>query len=417
MRLVPSLLILVAVSAPGVHAQAPSAETPGADLTIYLVTIGPGTAAWERFGHNAIGVRDERRGTDRIYNYGLFSFAQEGFLVRFLRGRMEYWMAGFDAAPHLRSYMAAGRSLAIQVLDLAPQQRRELADFLEWNERPENRFYRYHYYWDNCSTRVRDALDRALGGALRDVTTSVNEGSTFRYHTRRALAVDPLLYAGIMLGLGSPTDRSLSQWEEMFLPEKVQEYIREVTVTSPDGAARPLVISEQTVFEGSAEPIPDAAPRRLHIHFAIGLLIAAVILVLAWRSAQSTWARRAFLGLGVTWTLLVGALGAAIAGLWALTDHDTSYWNENLFVVNPLWLVAAVALVVLWWRGGQAHQTAHRLVTALAALGTAGFFLQILPGLDQVNGDVYALCLPAALALSAGLWISSAPARSKVASA
>ena len=98
----------------------------------------------------------------------MFSFEEPGFLRRFVRGEMDYWMEGFDSERLLRAYAAADRSIWVQELDLTPEQMGALYEFEEWNERPENRFYRYDYYRDNCSTRVRDAIDRVLGGRLRE---------------------------------------------------------------------------------------------------------------------------------------------------------------------------------------------------------------------------------------------------------
>lgn len=406
------MLLLLGDSAPvAAQRQDATSETPGSELTAYLVTIGPGRAVWERFGHNAIGVRDTKRGTDRVYNYGLFSFEQEGFLVRFLRGHMLYWTAGFDATPHLRSYMAADRSVWIQVLNLTPTQKLELARFLEWNALPENRFYRYDYYRDNCSTRIRDALDRVLGGALRDQTARVQTSTTYREYTRRALAIDPLLYAGIMLGLGSPTDRPITRWEEMFLPEKVQEYVRGVTVPGPDGAARPLVVSEDTLFIGGSEPLQPTPPNRLPIFLALGSVLGVLAAALARSSRTSLWAQRTFMAFAAVWAFVVGILGLVIAALWGLTEHVTSYGNENLFAVNPLWLLLAVAVAASLWSGPRTRQVTIALAVVCGGLSVAGFVLQILPGLDQVNGAVYAMFLPPNVATAGGMVWTAGRAR------
>ena len=150
--------------------------------------MGVGTRVWERFGHNAILVDDRQRGTRTAYNYGLFDFRQEDFLLRFIQGRMWYWMQGLDADAMVRSYVRDNRSVWVQELDLSPEERLALRDFLVWNERPENRHYRYDYYRDNCSTRVRDALDRVLNGRLRARTDSVATGTTYRFHTKRLTA-------------------------------------------------------------------------------------------------------------------------------------------------------------------------------------------------------------------------------------
>jgi len=163
------LLLLTLLPATGA-AQQTAAPSDGSTLSIALVTMGPGERVWERFGHNALWVRDSVTGFDRVYNYGMFSFQQEGYVGRFLQGRLLYWMKGFESAPHFAAYVAADRSLWVQELNLTPEQRAELADFLAWNDTPENRFYRYDYYLDNCSTRIRDAIDRVLGGRIREAT-------------------------------------------------------------------------------------------------------------------------------------------------------------------------------------------------------------------------------------------------------
>jgi hypothetical protein len=401
---------MLAVSSPAdSQAQVPETTVPGSELTVYLVTVGPGSAVWERFGHNAIGIRDAKRGTDRVYNYGLFSFEQGGFLTRFLRGHMVYWVAGFNAAAHLRQYMAANRSLWVQELNLMPAQRLALRDFLEWNVLPENRFYAYDYYLDNCSTRVRDALDRVLGGAIQAQTAYHESDTSFRYHTRRVFANDPLLYTGIMLGLGAPADRPISRWEEMFLPEKVQEYLRSVEVEGPDGEPRPLVASERSVFVSGAEPIAPVAPRWLAGYLGLGLAAGAALVLLGQRSAASRWLRRGFFGLGAVWTLAVGVLGIILAGLWALTDHRTSFCNENLFLLNPLALVVAVGMAMSAWKDGCPSRGTSVLAFAVAVLSVVGFAVQALPALDQVNGEVYALVLPPNVAVVVGVLLGREP--------
>ena len=157
---------IVALSVAATPARAQVAPADSQALTVWLMTMGPGDAVWERFGHNAIRIRDERSGDDRVYNWGMFSLDQSGFVLRFLRGRMRYWMASEDAALTVDAYRSHNRSVTIQELALTGMQKLALLAFVQRNELPENRFYDYDYFLDNCSTRVRDALDVALGGVL-----------------------------------------------------------------------------------------------------------------------------------------------------------------------------------------------------------------------------------------------------------
>ena len=225
------LFLLVIVSPTATVAQTgDNRDSDSSEISVYLVTVGPGAQVWERFGHNAIWISDDAGGFNRAYNYGLFSFEQEGFVSKFLQGRMEYWMRGFDTDPHLQGYVSYNRSVWIQELNLTRQQAIELRDFLAWNELPENRFYRYHYYHDNCSTRIRDAIDRVIGGAIQLQTESEFPGSTLRFHSLRLVSNDVWTYTGLLLGLGQPVDEPLSAWDEMFLPLKLREHLRNVVV-------------------------------------------------------------------------------------------------------------------------------------------------------------------------------------------
>ena len=305
------------------------------------MTMGVGPEVWERFGHNFIGIRDTRAGTDRVYNYGVFSFRQQNFLLHFIQGRMTYWMEGADGELMRQAYRRANRSIWIQELNLTPAQRAALRDFLEWNEREENKYYRYDYYRDNCSTRVRDALDRVLGGAIQRQTGSAPAGTTYRWQTLRLTANNLAIWTGLLVAEGQPVDHPLSVWEEMFLPLALRERIRTVTVPGPGGTDVPLVASEQTVFD-SGVPVPARPPRWLPGFLAAGLLLGGALVALA--RASRPVGQRLFVVLGTLWGLAAGLAGVVISGLWLLTDHAITARNENLLQISPLLLVLGAVL-------------------------------------------------------------------------
>ena len=376
--------------------------SPPESLTVYLMTMGPGKAVWERFGHNAIWIHDPVQGTDKTYNYGLFDLRQENFLVRFLQGRMWYWMQGSSAQSYVEQYRRDNRSVWIQELEMPPKARRELQEFLEWNERPENRFYHYDYYRDNCSTRVRDALDRALGGRIRQETADLATGRTYRFHTRRLTANDPFIYTGLLLALGQPVDRPISAWDEMFLPLALREHLRRISVAGSDGHPTPLVRAERTLFESSATPPPDRPPFWLPIYLGIGLVLGSAIFALGARAHRSRRARSGLIVLSGAWALVVGVVGLLLAGLWGLTDHTAAYDNENLLQANLL------ALGLLWLvpKAGRGALTDRRvnLAAVVAGVSVLGLILKLIPAFYQVNGEIIALTLPIHLGVAAGVW-------------
>ena len=384
-----------ATQASGHPAIRPSGH-PGEALTISLVTMGVGVRVWERFGHNAILVEDRERATRTAYNYGLFDFRQENFVLRFIQGRMWYWMQGLDADAMLQSYIRDNRSVWVQELELSPDQRVALRDFLAWNERPEHRYYRYDYYRDNCSTRVRDALDRVLGGRFRALTDTVATGTTFRFHTKRLTADDLPLFTALQVALGEPVDRPISAWEAMFLPLAVQEWARHMTVRDSAGRERPLVRAERTLFTSSVPDPPARPPSRMLLFLAVGSVVGGLLAVGARRASLLGW-------LGTGWALVAGAAGVILTFLWAFTDHVVAYRNENLFQVSVL----SVPLVVLLPAVVQGRSWARRpaVVTAsLVALSSvAGLVLQLLPSFDQQNGEVLALAVPINLGFAWGV--------------
>lgn len=381
----------------------PSTSQRGESLVVYVMTMGPGAAVWERFGHNAILIRDTARDIEVAYNYGLFSFEQENFILRFIRGHMDYEMAPGDGRWMAQAYANENRSVWLQELNLTPAQRADLLDFLEWNALPENRTYRYNYYLDNCSTRVRDALDRVLGGRIRAETDTIASGSTFRSHTRALTGSDPLLYTGLMIGLGQPVDREISVWEEMFLPLMLRERLRDVTVLNADGMPEPLVVSEQVLYESTTPVSLEAPPSRWWVYLLIGLVVGGGILVTGTRWIRGESGGRAFAAMTSTWGVVAGLLSLVLVGLWVFTDHQTSYRNENILQLSPLLLMLPILIVGVMCGKGAALQPAARLAVLVAAGSVVGFLVQVLPGFSQVNGEVIALALPINLAIAVTL--------------
>ena len=407
-RLLAPLLAALALAAPA--AAQPFAAPSQADSTlrIYLLTMGPGDAIWERFGHNAIWVHDPQSGRDPAYNYGMFDFRQENFILNFARGRMLYWMQGFDAYVTLDHYRSFNRSVWVQELNLTPEQAARVKEFLEWNEQPENRFYRYDYYRDNCSTRVRDVIDRVLGGALKAATDSVPSGTTYRWHTRRLVAENASsipMYTVLEGGLGPGADRPISKWEELFLPMRLHDEVRTLKVRDASGNLVPLVAREQTVFTALRPPERSGPPRSWLIgYLAAGLAVGGVIALLARAARRSTAARVGFSLVTVPWLLFTGVGGVILLGLWGLTDHAIAYRNTNLFQLSPLALPLVALVPALAWGKRWARRGGVRLALVMAALSVLGVLLKVLPWFHQVNGEIIALALPINLAIAWAAW-------------
>ena len=198
------------------------------------------------------------------------------------RATRSYWMEGEGRQRDGRSAIAgwAARSRCSGSTSRR-QQKRELRDFLRWNALEENKYYRYDYFLDNCSTRLRDALDRVLRGALRAATDSVRTPLSYRRESVRLTDGDRPIQTGIDIALGRPADAPLTAWESFFIPMRLRDAVRGLTVPNGvDGARVPLVASERTI-----EPYPGTprvaelptAPRLVWRLLVVGLVLAALV--------------------------------------------------------------------------------------------------------------------------------------------
>jgi len=356
------------------------AAEPPTHTEVWLVTYGPGEIYWQRFGHNAIWIRDPGLGLDHVFNFGFFDFEQKGFLRHFLQGRLMYFSAAQPAQREFAQYIDENRSIRAQRLALTPEQALSLTDYLVNEVQPANREYLYDYYRNNCSTRVRDALDMVLGKAMQATYSPLAAQQNLRDHTRRLTIADYWLYLGLELVLGSPIDRPISRWDEFFIPAKLAEGVEQMNVGhAPD--AHPLVLEDVMLYTSSLPKPPEQTAQWWPRYLVLAVAVLAMAFVL---SRMLRWVHP--LVLARSWLLVSGLLGLALLYLWFFTDHNVARNNLNLALFNPLWL--------LCWAGRRASFITASL---LVGLGTAAVLMTQLPP-HQYTADVLAAFLPLNLA-------------------
>jgi hypothetical protein len=375
---------------------------PGSELEVTLMTFGLGEEVFERFGHNALWLHDGARGIDVAYNWGLFSFRQPRFLQRFLTGDTLYWMGGEDAHAMIEQYRAMGRPITLQRLNLTSAQKLALRDFLRWNEQEENRYYRYDYFRDNCSTRLRDALDRAMGGALRAAMDSIRTPLTYRRESVRLTDGDRPVQTGIDIALGRPADAALTVWESFFIPMRLRDAVRDATLPiGPGGSPVRLVAEESQIapLPGSTiVPERATAPRLVWRLLLVGVVLAATIAVIRIMAMSRRGAVWGLALVAMTWSFLCGLLGVILILAWTATRHVFWAWNENLLQLSPLSL-ALVVLAPLALLRGRAQRAARIVAVAVVLVATFGALLAVVPG-GQENRAIVALFLPVHLVLA-----------------
>jgi hypothetical protein len=297
------------------------------------------------------------------------------------------------------SYAAANRSILAQELDLAPEQRGQLWQALRVNARPENREYSYDYFYDNCSTRVRDAIDRVVEGRVRAAGHD-RVPRTFRDHALRMTADFWPEAVGINLGLGRSADAPLDRWDESFLPDRLADLLRQVRL--PDGTGEKKLVKTERIVYQDVRPSKPALPPNWTPYFLLtGLAIGGVLFGLG--RLRSAFAR-VILGCAASLLgLAFGLLGLVLILLWAFTNHRIAHANANILQFAP-WSVALLVygIGVALGRVG-AIRKAKGLVLFAAVFSLLGILCKVLPGLSQGNWPFVALCLPIWTGLWAGL--------------
>jgi hypothetical protein len=421
MRGLLALLLLVFGSTAAARAQVATpaaAGAPAPGLSVTLVTFGQGVDVFERFGHDALWFQDPATGESSAYHWGLFNFTEPGFVARFVAGEPRYSMGGEDAVSRIDYERRTGRTVTLQRLALTPAQAHALLDFVRWNALPQNRYYRYDYFRDNCATRLRDALDRALGGALKAQFDRVPTALTYRSESVRLTDGDRPAQLGIDLALGTPADRPLTEWETFFIPMRMRDAIRDVTVAGAGGARTPLVLEERVL-----PMVPDAprvteratVPRLTWRYLVCGLVLAAFVIGLRVMMVTRRGAAWGLALVGAAWWLVWGIVGLLIAYAWAATQHVFWARNEHLLLLSPVCLLLVVLTPMALLRG-RSTSAARACALLAAGLGLVAALLAIIPG-GQASAPVVALVLPVHLALAWAITRAGGATRARVVTA
>jgi len=356
---------------------------------VSVLTMGPGDHPFTRFGHNAVLLEWQGGGVRKniVYNFGTFEFDGVAGARDFMGGRFRYWLSASTLERTLRAYAADQRSLTAQELELTAAERAELARSLAENALPENRYYNYDYYRDNCSTRVRDAVDRLLGGALRRGVGGPGR-LTFRQHTLTLVGDTPWLYFGLDVALGAPTDRPTTRWEELFLPQELHEALGQAS-RELDGHSVPLVRRERALLSAASRPaLPRNPPAPWLAFGGSGALLGALFAALGRGARGSVVLRGLFGAVTALVGLVVGLLGVALTVFWA-SKHWAAHQNPSLLGCPP-WLIGVVVVGVGFALG---KPRSGRLLQLLLGATLAASLLLLAWGLVSAGHEALRMAL------------------------
>ena len=333
---------------------------------------------------------------------------------------MTYWLSVSYLPAVLASYEHENRTIDVQELALDVDVKLALQARLNNNARPENRAYKYDYFLDNCATRVRDAIDDAVGGQLH-ASARTPARLTLRQQALRMTADYWPLYLALDIVLGPDADRPIDRWGEMFIPEELARGLSAVTLAGP-GGSRPLVSDARRVFAAHRAPPLETPPARTRTLFVAGSLVGLLFFSVGWAATRPQLVTAARLGLRAlfglllaAWGLGTGFVGCFLVYVWAFTDHLVAHHNENILLFAP-WALALVVLGIAVALGRTwAARVARAVALAALAAAIAAALLKIGFVRHQENERLLSFVLPswlgicATLAFYVGRWKSGRP--------
>ena len=367
----------------------------------YLLTAGLGDDFYTRFGHTVLRIIDRDAGADYNYNWGMFDFDDPGFGWKFFRGVLMYRMGLSTFQQTMATYRDWEKRRVWQdKLELTRAQKVTLMKRIIWNSQPENIYFPYQYFFNNCSTKVRDYLDEALAGKISSAfkDAPAEPRVVYRDYVRRNLGVNPIIGVSLDVLMNADIVRVMTKWDEMFLPGKLREHLLTLEAYSDEGLENPtkkFLTSDSVLVDLPDKGVDSREARGGFLWLMVLGLIPFYPTFKHLISKQysllpmSVVAVRC-LGFGVlSWGLLSAVFGTVMVVSWIFSTHTDLHHNANLWLFWPLdWLFVIAGFSLLkkgqglnltrpLWKLTRTVALAHIIAAAVfLALFASGFLKQ-----------------------------------------
>ncbi|MEO5966861.1 MAG: DUF4105 domain-containing protein [Ferruginibacter sp.] len=300
-------------------------------LRISLLTCSPGEELYSIFGHSAIRVTDSTSLTYLVYNYGTFNFDDEGFYLKFVRGKLLYYLSIERFIDFRDSYKAEGRGLTEQVLELSAKEKIDLQHALNENLKEENKYYHYDFFLDNCTTMLRDLIvETKKPNPVLPAVMPVN--TKFRQAIHQYLDAGKQHWSklGIDILLGAPTDAIMTPAQQEFLPDNLMFALNK--------SSDKIVKQESELFTGVK---PNG---NLIIFTPLVLFFLLFVVVTLMSLSKNTKVSFVLLSFDKLLFFVAGLLGIIIILMWFATDHSMTKNNYNIIWAWPTHFFAILFL-------------------------------------------------------------------------
>jgi hypothetical protein len=292
---------------------------------VSLITCDPGSDLYSLFGHSAVRVKNQSQNYDAVYNYGTFDFNTPGFMVKFMRGKLPYKLVANSYDSFLMEYNYSKRGVREQVLEVSNEEKVKIIGFLENNALPENALYKYDFFYDNCSTRIRDVFEKNL---KYKTDYKSKEEVTFRDLLHQYLTGSTWTRLGIDMVIGSLADKQADPSHQMFLPDKLHNVLGSHLFNG-----KTFLSKSYTVLQFDAEREARKVGAFFNPTF-FNSLLCIIIIVLFFTNKE-----KGLKWLTNVWNILAFLSSVIILLLWFATDHIPTTLNWNILWLNPFYLL------------------------------------------------------------------------------
>ncbi|MGN6533642.1 MAG: lipoprotein N-acyltransferase Lnb domain-containing protein [Ginsengibacter sp.] len=308
------------------------AQQDSCHLQISLLTVMPGEELYSTFGHSALRVTDTVTHRDIVYNYGTFNFDDPDFYTKFVRGKLLYYLSTDDFHSFVSENQQDNRGITEQILNLSCEQKRNIIGLLEANMMAQNRFYKYDFLFDNCTTRIRDLVQNASDSSVH-FGKALHTQVSFRNLIHEYLNYNDKQWSklGIDILLGSKTDAIASPYQVMFLPDYLMK-----TLDSSNINSQPLVVEKHSLFK-----INYSQNEKNNLSHPFFIFICLFVLIAFLSFSKNTFIQKFLASFDALLFFIVGLLGILILFMWFGTDHIMCRNNYNLLWAWPMNIVAA----------------------------------------------------------------------------
>lgn len=306
-------------------------------VEIYLGTRDIGHQIYSKYGHTIVRVLDRESGTDIGYNWGTFDFNAPGFIPNFLRGYLIYYMSYGPWWNEVAISKIERQTMWMERVNLTDAQKQRVIDRIMWHALPENVNYPYLFFYDNCSTRVRDIFDMATGGQIKELSSNRLTGKTYRDRVMEYNESAPFFAMGQDVILNSEPDKEMSDWEDMFIPGRLRHYMLSIPAVDDSGheiEGKSLLSDTVTLTDYPGPTVP-----LINGYMLLWILsgVPAILGMYMFKrpTIKSIGARLigfSAVVLGGLW----GSIGVFLSMSWAFGSHSVLPHNANLWMIWPV---------------------------------------------------------------------------------